>query len=635
MLSKPYLEIKRLRSTGNCAGAIAKLTASPPASDEDAFEAAVCLLVCGQAENAAHVCQTFPWKKEWARQVAQATGDMLLGGNDARALSLARTAAANPEAPHDASAIYLLLLQKAGLIEEAETYIGARWEDPPMGETLLLTMMAEIAVAAKSWRLAYRYACAVLASDPDDYRALVALSVSNYEDGNFHESLGNARRANALNPGSHSALLQIMRCQNRLGDHYAALAAYEKLPDPNAVEPDFYVELGKTCTGLEHRAQAIAAYHKALALNPGVTEATRALAQIHAMAGETAELEALATKYKTQIHGDVDSLYWCALESLNRGKIDEAGGIFHESLAVSEARGEAYDVLAWPVAEPRLRHDYEQLELLQRRGKLNAAGRDALKVLAPYYAKSGDPKMTFGPTGAEGQALRRALATRYNVPLAPFDRRTLGDNDYPAIEETYFSERLVVIDNFLSPEALAALRTFSEEATVWKSFHRHGYAGAIIALGFSPRVLLMLSEELRRAMPQVIGDQPLLQAWGFKYDQRLQGINMHADFARVNVNFWITPEASCEDPTTGGMVVYDLPVPKSWTFANYNTDPGRLAAYVKLHGAKPVRVPYRENRCVLFDSSLIHVTDTMRFKPGYENRRVNVTLLYGQGLSVE
>jgi len=38
---------------------------------------------------------------------------------------------------------------------------------------------------------------------------------------------------------------------------------------------------------------------------------------------------------------------------------------------------------------------------------------------------------------------------------------------------------------------------------------------------------------------------------------------------------------------------------------------------------------------VLFDSSLIHISDEMHFKPGYENRRVNLTLLYGRARSVE
>jgi hypothetical protein len=57
-----------------------------------------------------------------------------------------------------------------------------------------------------------------------------------------------------------------------------------------------------------------------------------------------------------------------------------------------------------------------------------------------------------------------------------------------------------------------------------------------------------------------------------------------------------------------------------------------ISAFLQTNGAKATRVPYRENRCVLFDSRLFHATDTCRFKPGYTNRRVNVTLLYGIGL---
>jgi hypothetical protein len=40
-------------------------------------------------------------------------------------------------------------------------------------------------------------------------------------------------------------------------------------------------------------------------------------------------------------------------------------------------------------------------------------------------------------------------------------------------------------------------------------------------------------------------------------------------------------------------------------------------------------MPYRANRAVIFDSDLFHQTDAIRFKPGYTDRRINVTLLYG------
>jgi hypothetical protein len=281
-----------------------------------------------------------------------------------------------------------------------------------------------------------------------------------------------------------------------------------------------------------------------------------------------------------------------------------------------------------------VRHEYEQLDYLARRGKLPAAAHSALATLKRYCERPADPRGAFSPEGQEALALQRALATHHHVPRVPFAQPALGANDYARIEAAYRAERLAVIDNFLSPAALAGLREFCEEASVWKTYNRHGYVGALLVEGFSAPVLLAIADALRRAMPSVIADLPLLQAWGFKYDQRMQGINMHADFAKVNVNFWITPDSACADPTTGGLVVYDTPVPKSWSFADYNSDPERLEAYVKVQGAKALRVAYRENRCVLFDSSLIHVTDEIRFKPGYENRRVNVTLLYGRGLSV-
>ncbi|HEX2826597.1 MAG TPA: hypothetical protein VHP37_09650 [Burkholderiales bacterium] len=634
MLSTPYIEIKRLRSIGRCEDAIAALVKAPPRGDEDALEAAICLLVCGQPDNAIHVSQTYGWTTDWGRPISAAFAAAIAGGDALRGLTLARTAAeVRPDSP-DVAAIYLLLLQKTGQIEEAQRYLDRRWQDPPIGETFLLTLMAEIAAAQQEWRQSYRYACGVLALDPDDYRALIAASVASFEDGNIHEALGKARRAQSLNPEAAPAILQIMRCQNKLGDHYAAIAAFDKLAGAD-VQPEFHVELGKAYTGLHDTKQAIAAHHAALAIDPNLTAAVRSLAAIHAMAGDTAELEALATRFPQTFGGDPESLYWRGLARLSRGDVDGAERDLREGYVVSDRRGDALDAVPWPVPEPRLRHDYEQLDLLARRGKLDVAGQDALRVLKRYGRQTADTSATFAPAGGEGVALRRALGAHHYVPQPAFSGKALGANDYTAIEDTYLSKRLAVIDGFLSPEALAALREYCEEATVWKSYNRHGYVGSLVALGFSPRVLLAIADELKRAMPRVIGDAPLLQAWGYKYDQRLSGINMHADFAKVNVNFWLTPDDACLDPSSGGMVVYDLPVPKSWSFADYNSDPSRLATYVKLHGAQPLTVAHRANRCVIFDSSLIHVTDRMVFKPGYENRRVNVTLLYGQGLNLE
>jgi hypothetical protein len=123
----------------------------------------------------------------------------------------------------------------------------------------------------------------------------------------------------------------------------------------------------------------------------------------------------------------------------------------------------------------------------------------------------------------------------------------------------------------------------------------------------------------------------LRQFWGFKYDSGLQGIALHADFAAVNVNFWITPDEANLDADGGGLIVWDKPAPADWDFAKYNADAALARDFLTQNKAKAIKVPYRCNRAVIFDSSLFHETDKITFKDGYLNRRINLTLLYGQG----
>jgi len=629
-LSPVYSEIKQLRSKGDCSTAVARLREKPPTNDSDAFEAIVCLFVCGDAGSALHVCRTHPWKTKWSVDIVGALSESLRGGDADRALALARKAVSTEAAPYDAAAIYLMLLQRNGLIEEAADYIQRRLQDVPAGETFLLTIMAEIALSVGNWGDAYRGACAVHCVDPSDFRALIVMSAVAYNIGNFHESLGHALAAQRLRRGALPAVLQLMRGANRLGNHYAALGAFETLSEEAIDSADIHVELGKAYEGLEDRERAIAEYRHALTLDPQSASAVRCLLGIYALGDYSADLDALKASYSTEIDGDIACLSTLGLEALNRADVAEAHRLFSKTAALSDHAAE----LPWPIPESRVRHDYEQLELLARRGKLDAAGMQALDLLRRYCTPTAGPDATFAPTGAEAQTLKAALTKIYHLAELPFSGPTLAENDYAAIEEKYFADGIVVIDDFLSAQALDALRRYCEESTVWKASYQRGYVGAMLARGFCPEVLLSLTHELKKSMPRVIGDYMLMQAWAYKYDQRLQGINLHADFAKVNVNFWITPDEACENPTSGGMVVFDHPVPAHWTFYEYNFQPEKLAAYVRVNNAGATKVPYRANRCVLFDSKLIHRTDEMRFKPGYENRRVNVTLLYGKGFAI-
>ena len=43
-----------------------------------------------------------------------------------------------------------------------------------------------------------------------------------------------------------------------------------------------------------------------------------------------------------------------------------------------------------------------------------------------------------------------------------------------------------------------------------------------------------------------------------------------------------------------------------------------------------ITVKHKPNRAVIFDSALFHQTDKYRFKKGYKNGRINLTLLFGE-----
>jgi hypothetical protein len=189
---------------------------------------------------------------------------------------------------------------------------------------------------------------------------------------------------------------------------------------------------------------------------------------------------------------------------------------------------------------------------------------------------------------------------------------------------------IVAIDNLLTDEALAGLRRFCHGSTMWRRPYKSGYLGAMSETGFACPLLAQIADELRDVFPTVIGKHGLRRSWGFKYDSSLSGIPMHADQAAVNVNFWISPQDANRDPDSGGLVVWDVKAPLDWDFARYNTDEAAIRAFLASNGAKPVVVPHRENRAVIFDSDLFHETDKILFKDGYENRRINVTMLYGR-----
>ena len=189
------------------------------------------------------------------------------------------------------------------------------------------------------------------------------------------------------------------------------------------------------------------------------------------------------------------------------------------------------------------------------------------------------------------------------------------------------------IDDFLSEETLIELREFCLVSKIWNREYKNKYLGAFGDQGFISPLHLQIAIDLKQSLPKLFGQHSLEKLWGFKYDSKLgKGINIHADFAIHNLNFWITPDEYNNNKNSGGLKVYDTPAPKNWTFKNYNSNSDKIYEFLKVNNATCVNIPYKFNRAVLFNSSYFHETDKIDFKNKYEGRRINNTYLFGKRL---
>ncbi len=291
------------------------------------------------------------------------------------------------------------------------------------------------------------------------------------------------------------------------------------------------------------------------------------------------------------------------------------------------------------VSVAKLRHDAGQFAYLRREGILAPEFDEVIRTYEQLAERMAERDGQEARIPLDGDA-QRLIGRVYNriVHLADTPRAAaaLSSAWSPREVEAQFIEQrtgLVVIDDFLTPEALDGVRRFAMQSTVWSGIrYAYGRLGAFFHDGFNCPLLLQIAEELKAALPNVITDAyPLRQVWGFKNSTDLPAdCNLHADFAAVNVNFWLTPEDCNLDPETGGMMVYDVDAPRAWDFHTYNGRTDIIKAFLRENRARQTYVPYRQNRCVIFNSDLFHGTHRVHFRPGFENHRINVTMLYGQ-----
>ena len=301
-----------------------------------------------------------------------------------------------------------------------------------------------------------------------------------------------------------------------------------------------------------------------------------------------------------------------------------------EEFKLSISKGFRYEV-----SKNKLKHDIEQIGYLLKKKIVSKKFNNIVKKYKFIYSslpKNSDPTDIFTLskefTYKLGPTFNNLI---YYQPPDIIEKKIINDNKKVVTINSKKKFKYMVIDDFLNKEVLDKLYSFCLTNSIWNEFdYKNGYIGSFIENGFNTPLLLQISEEIRLQYPEILKKFPLTKAWAFKCNSQMKGIKIHADFAAININFWITPDKANLNKNTGGLLIWDKEAPKNWNFEEYNNNHLAIKSFLKRKKSKMKRIKYKSNRVVIFNSNLFHASDNFNFKKNYENRRINITLLYGK-----
>jgi len=546
-------------------------------------------------------------------------------------------------------------------------------------ESAITTLSQE---RAKAWQLcesgqlsAARALCQeILSKAPDDSETRFALATTLLREGRLQEGIALLRSLLGAAPGHQQVRFNLGRALLLSGEADEGIALLRDLVAEQPANAELTLELAGALAKRDDTDQAIGLLEGALEASPNhsgllnnlggllvqndrLVEARglfeRALANdpqqplthynLANLLKQQGEAELAVGHYRRAVALDPDLVEaWQNLGNhlLDLGRVRDALKVFQAGTKARRLPGKAQNrtPTANRTCASKLAHDIEQYRYLMTQGVLPASFQETLGHYEDALAALPNP-------GSESHVVdipvpyRNALKPTYNrllhwQPAGLCKPTAVNPNlNRHAIQADYAANTpgITYFDGLLTAEALASLRKFCLESTMWFEYrYANGYVGAFMDDGFACPLLYQISEELRLSLPEIFQHHTLRKLWAFKYDSRLSGIPIHADFAAVNVNFWITPDEANLDSETGGLQVWDKEAPADWDFAKYNANESAMRGFLKESGARAVNVPHRQNRALIFNSDLFHETGDLNFRDGYENRRINITMLYGK-----
>jgi tetratricopeptide (TPR) repeat protein len=495
--------------------------------------------------------------------------------------------------------------------------------------------------AAESYRSA-------LALHPRLLDAQINLGALLSEQGETDEAAEWLERALEIAPHSVNAMINLGIVRRRQGKAEDAAELFRRALGIEPKNPQILLQLGRSLADQERWSEALEAFGTAAEIAPRLAEAQLDMGDVFKVTrrwrdGIAAYLRAV----------DIDPLLAQRLKHYRLGLACAETGDYATAAEamlapVRRLQGTATkppEDAALKVTRCKLLHDLEQLGHLRAKGLL---GADYDPVMSEYRdALKGHP-LGAADNAVEVDARRHPnltaqlyrLAYLAEAPALPGGALN-RDLDTAAIEAAYAAESpgVTTVDDLLSPEALESLRRFCLESTIWWQLEHPTEVGSTQASGFACPLLLQIAHELRQALPGVLGEHPFTTMWAYKYydppgregaDNRSSGRRIHADAGMVSVNLWITPDEANLGPETGGVTFWNQVAPKAYfkvTSREERLD--MLRPLMDSAGPPRLVVPHRCNRAAIFHSYILHRSSPQRFRETYEDRRISITIMYG------
>jgi tetratricopeptide (TPR) repeat protein len=434
-----------------------------------------------------------------------------------------------------------------------------------------------------------------------DLATLATAAETHVEAGRLAEAQTAYQAALAISPGNPAVMHNLGAIAAMRGQYRDAIAMFDGVigREPRAVPAHHNRALALLSLG-ERRA-AIEGLSRVCALEPGHYDAHRTLGFLWLAEGNRDRaLDHFARTYELRRGDDRSNLAGKSLTHATRDKLRHDAAQFHY-LAQHTRNGQRFTAMA-RAYEDVARDFPERLETLSDR-QLSRLGDD---YNCPIHLR------------AAPEISGRAVSERSDlgVLLRGFRAGEAG---------------AVHCDHLLTPEALKRLRAFLLESTIWHDFsHIGGFVASYLEDGLACPLILQIADEIRDTFAELLRDHPLSQAWAFKGLKPASAVDVHADDGAISVNFWVTPNTANLKPDRGGLIVSLVPPPADWQISDYEADQERIVAFLEQNPHDRLKVPYRDNRAVLFESQLFHWSDAPEFASRYENHRINLTFLYGR-----